>query len=76
MSFWVSNPYLNLDVSHFCRGANDGPPNQSREDVLREIRACIAALDKLKRQIRKPEHLRTNKVKKKKKNTANVAIKV
>lgn len=53
--FSKSNPYLNLNVSHFCCWANDGPPNQSREDVLGEIRACIAALDKLKREIRKPE---------------------
>lgn len=56
MSFLMSNPYLNLDVSHFCRRANDGPPDQSRKDVLREIRACIAALDKLKRKIKQSEN--------------------
>lgn len=70
MSFLMSNPYLNLDVSHFCRRANDGPPDQSRKDVLREIRACIAALDKLERKIKKSENRRNGK------NTANVAFKV
>lgn len=43
----MTSPYLDLDVSHFGCGADDGPPNKRREDVLWEVGACIAALDKL-----------------------------
>lgn len=46
---WTSL-YLDLNVSHFGRRANDGPPNKRREDVLGEVGACIAALNKLKRE--------------------------
>ncbi len=39
--------YLDLDVSHFGCGADDRSPHQSRENVLREIRAGISTLHKL-----------------------------
>lgn len=39
--------YLDLNVSHFGCRTNDGSPNKCREDVLWEVGACIAALDKL-----------------------------
>lgn len=40
--------YLDLDVSHFGSGADDRSPHQSWKNVLREIRAGISALHKLK----------------------------
>lgn len=57
---WPSS-YLDLNVSNFCCRANDGPPNKCGEDVLWEVGACVAALDKLKeRQTRKPKHRGTD----------------
>lgn len=42
--------YLDLNVADFGCRANDGPSNKGRENVLWEVGACIATLDKLKRE--------------------------
>lgn len=50
MSLRWTSLYLDLNVSHFGRRADDGSPNKRREDVLGEVGACIAALNKLKKK--------------------------
>lgn len=39
--------YLDLNVSHFGRGPDDGPAHQGGKDVLWKVGASIATLDKL-----------------------------
>ena len=39
--------YLDFYVADFGGGADDGSADQGGEDVGREVRACIATLDKL-----------------------------
>lgn len=42
-------PYLDLDVAHFGGGSNDRATHHGGKDVLGEVGASKAALDKLRK---------------------------
>lgn len=60
---WLVVGYLDFDVAHFGGGADDGPSHQRREDVLREVGACIAAFDKLVEEWLRKKERKTEKMK-------------